>query len=163
MLARTRRSGPHLRLEIRRTALVVHTAADMFRLVEDVERYPEFLSWCRSARLLERDEAMQLACLEVTVAGITQTFTTRNRLEPGERLTMSLVDGPFRQLGGEWRFQGLGATGCKITLDLAFDFSSTLLSAAFRRGFSGIADRLVADFCRRADSVFASRRAGPMT
>ena len=153
-------SLPPRRLEIRRTALVIHPAADMFRLVEDVERYPEFLSWCRSARLLERTDAMQLASIEVAVAGVAQSFTTRNRLEPGQRLTLSLVDGPFRQLGGEWRFLQLGNAGSRVSLELTFDFASTLLSAAFRRGFSGIADRLVADFCRRADLVFGRQGMG---
>lgn len=126
----------------------------MFRLVEDIERYPEFLSWCAAADLIEKSGDMQLARLEVSLAGLRQDFTTRNRLERGQRLSMSLVDGPFRRLSGEWRFIALGDTGCKITLDLAFDFSSSVLSAAFRRGFSNVADRLVADFVRRAEAVY---------
>jgi ribosome-associated toxin RatA of RatAB toxin-antitoxin module len=130
----------------------------MFQLVQDVERYPEFLSWCVAARLLERSEDSQLARLEVSLGGLRHAFTTRNRLEPAERLTLSLVDGPFRQLSGEWRFQPLGEQGCKIALELAFDFSSSMLSAAFRRGFSNVADRLVADFCRRADALHSRSR-----
>lgn len=145
-------------LHIHRTALVVHPAKVMFQLVQDVERYPEFLSWCVAARLLERSEDSQLARLEVSLGGLRHAFTTRNRLEPAERLTLSLVDGPFRQLSGEWRFQPLGERGCKIALELAFDFSSSMLSAAFRRGFSNVADRLVADFCRRADALHPRSR-----
>ena len=128
---------------------------DMFRLVQDVLSYPEFLSWCTRSELHEQSAEQQLASLAVKVSGVTQTFTTRNRFEPGERLTLSLVDGPFRRLSGEWLFEQLGTDGCKVTLVLEFDFSSRMLSSAFRRGFTHIADRLVSDFCKRADDVYA--------
>ena len=141
-------------MEITRTALVPHPALDMFRLVRDVPSYPDFLSWCTRSELHEQSPEHQLASLEVKVSGVTQTFTTRNRLETGQRLTMSLVEGPFRTLSGEWRFLQLGADGSKITLALEFDFSSRVLSSAFRRGFTHIADRLVSDFCARADVVY---------
>ena len=143
-------------MEIRRTALVPHPAMDMFRLVQDVPAYPEFLSWCARSELHEQTADQQLASLAVKVGGVTQTFTTRNRLVPGERLTLSLVEGPFRRLSGEWLFEQLGTDGCKVTLVLEFDFSSRVLSSAFRRGFTHIADRLVSDFCRRADDVYGA-------
>ncbi len=141
-------------MEIKRTALVLHPAMDMFRLVRDVPAYPEFLSWCLSAEVHEQTPEQQLASLVVKVSGITQTFTTRNRFVPGERLTLSLVEGPFRQLSGEWQFESLGSEGSKISLLLSFDFSSKVLSSAFRRGFAHIADRLVSDFSKRADTVY---------
>ena len=97
---------------------------------------------------------MQLARLEVSIAGLKQKFTTRNRLVPGELLTLSLVEGPFRQLSGEWRFDALSERGSKVSLCLSFDFSSSALSSAFRRGFARIADKLVLDFSRRADQVY---------
>ena len=127
---------------------------DMFNLVRDVPSYPDFLSWCTQAVLHEQDESQQLASLSVKVSGVQQQFKTRNRFVPGEKLTLSLVEGPFRRLAGEWRFQQLGADGCKVTLVLEFDFSSKLLSSAFRRGFTNVADRLVSDFCKRADDVY---------
>lgn len=143
-------------MEIQRSALVLHPAMDMFRLVRDVPAYPEFLSWCLSAEVHEQTAEHQLASLVVRVSGITQSFTTRNRFVAGEKLTLSLVEGPFRQLSGEWRFEPLGAEGSKVTLLLSFDFSSRVLSSAFRRGFTHVADRLVSDFSRRADSVYGA-------
>lgn len=143
-------------MEIRRTALVLHPAMDMFRLVQDVLSYPEFLSWCIRTELHEQTVEQQLASLEVKVSGVTQKFTTRNRFVPGEKLTMSLVEGPFRRLSGEWLFDQLGDDGSKVTLVLEFDFSSRVLSSAFRRGFAHIADRLVDDFCKRADAVYGN-------
>jgi ribosome-associated toxin RatA of RatAB toxin-antitoxin module len=126
----------------------------MFRLVQDVPAYPQFLTWCSEARVLEQTAEHQVATLVVRLSGMTQAFTTHNRFTPGERLTLALVDGPFRHLSGEWAFQQLGAEGSKITLSLNFDFSSKMLSSAFRRGFTHIADRLVNEFCKRADDVY---------
>lgn len=129
---------------------------DMFRLVQDVPAYPQFLSWCLSAEVHEQSPEHQLASLVIKVSGITQTFTTRNRLVPGERLTLSLVEGPFRHLSGEWLFDPLGTEGSKVTLVLSFDFSSKVLSSAFRRGFTHIADKLVTEFSKRADDVYGN-------
>ena len=127
---------------------------DMFRLVKDVPSYPEFLGWCVSSEIHEQTHEYQLASLVVRVGGITQSFTTRNRFVPGERLTLSLVEGPFRHLSGDWLFEPLGTEGSKVTLVLGFDFSSKVLSSAFRRGFTHIADRMVGEFSKRADDVY---------
>ncbi len=143
-------------MEIKRSALVLHPAMDMFRLVQDVPAYPEFLTWCLSSEVIEQTAEYQLASLVVRVSGITQKFTTRNRFVPGERLTLSLVDGPFQHLSGEWLFDQLGTEGSKVTLVLNFDFSSKVLSSAFRRGFTRIADRLVYEFSKRADDVYGN-------
>ena len=141
-------------MEVKRSALVLHPAMDMFRLVQDVPAYPDFLTWCLKSEVHEQSHEHQLATLVVKISGMTQTFTTRNRFVPGERLTLSLVEGPFRHLAGEWRFEPLGEQGSKVTLVLGFEFSSRVLSSAFRRGFAHIADRLVGEFSKRADDVY---------
>ena len=141
-------------MKITRTALVLHPAQDMYQLVQDVASYPVFLSWCSSAQVLEQTTEMQLARLNVSIGGLQQSFTTRNRLVANELLTLSLVEGPFRHLSGEWGFNPLADQGSKVTLSLSFDFSNSLLTSAFRRGFAAIADKLVTDFSRRADQVY---------
>jgi ribosome-associated toxin RatA of RatAB toxin-antitoxin module len=143
-------------MEIKRSALVLHSSMDMFRLVQDVPSYPEFLSWCLDATVYEQTLEYQLAALEVKVGGMVTSFSTRNRFVPGERLTLSLVDGPFSHLSGEWLFSALGEKGSKVTLRMNFDFSSSILSSAFRRGFAHLADKLVNDFGKRADIVYGS-------
>lgn len=144
-------------MHIVRSALVMHPPMDMYQLVKDVPAYPEFLSWCTHAEVHEQGHDYQLASLGVAVAGLEQRFTTRNRLVPGECLSLSLVEGPFRALGGEWRFQGLGEAGSKVTLQLDFEFARGLVSVAFQSGFARIADHLVQEFCRRADRVYGQR------
>ena len=141
-------------MEIRRSALVLHPAMDMFRLVQDVPAYPDFLTWCIESKVHEQSAEHQLATLVVRISGMTQTFTTHNRFVPGERLTLALVDGPFQRLAGEWLFEPLGSEGSKVTLVLNFEFSNKVLSAAFRRGFTHIADRMVNEFSKRADHVY---------
>jgi len=141
-------------MEIKRTIWVLHPAVEMYQLVLDVNAYPAFLSWCVSAQVLEQDDTQQLASLEVSIAGLRQRFATRNRLVQGEQLSLELVEGPFRYLSGQWDFTPLGDKGSKVTLNLAFDFSSSLLSGAFRRGFANVADKLVYDFSTRADKVY---------
>lgn len=143
-------------MEIKRSILVLHSASDMFQLVQDVASYPAFLSWCLNAQVLDQTTEMQLASLDVSIAGMKQSFTTRNRLVPGESLSMQLERGPFSQLEGQWQFNPLGEMGSKVSLGLTFDFSSSVLSAAFRRGFASVADQLVYDFSRRADEVYGS-------
>ena len=143
-------------MEITRSALVLHPAMDMFRLVQDVPSYPQFLTWCLQSTVHHEDAEEQVATLVVRVAGMTQSFTTRNRFVPGEQLTLSLLEGPFRHLSGEWRFEPLGEHGSKVSLTISFDFSNKVLSSAFRRGFAHIVDRLVNEFSQRADAVYGS-------
>lgn len=142
-------------MEIKRSALVLHSATDMYRLVLDVPSYPLFLNWCTGSRVVNQTTEAQVATLEIRVGGLSHEFTTMNRLVPAEAIFLSLREGPFSRLSGQWEFLQLGTQGSKVTLQLAFDFSSSILSAAFRRGFTRIADRLVEDFSRRADAVYS--------
>ncbi len=127
---------------------------DMYRLVLDVGGYPQFLSWCTASEVLEQADGSQIASLTMSVGGLQQTFTTRNTLVPGQQISLSLIDGPFRRISGDWQFTQLGAQGCKIALALYFEFSGSILSGAFRRGFARVADHLVTDFSARADKVY---------
>ncbi len=138
--------------EIHRSAIVRYTPAQMYALVRDIERYPEFLAWVRSAEVHREDEYQQLATLEVQLAGLVRRFTTRNTLVPGEKLVMELDRGPFDNLGGSWQFAAAGS-GCRVSLDLRFQVSGGLLLRPFQRNFSRMADRMVDDFTRRADQV----------
>tara|TARA_B100000470_G_C19699734_1_gene350325 strand:- start:33 stop:377 length:345 start_codon:yes stop_codon:yes gene_type:complete len=83
---------------VNRTALVRHTPQQMFDLVNDFERYPEFLPGCRRARLLEKDDQHLVGEMTLGRAGVEQTITTRNDLHAPERIELSLVKGPFKQL-----------------------------------------------------------------
>lgn len=139
---------------VERSALVGYGPRQMFELVRDVPSYPQFLSWCTAASVDEETQDSQVAGLEIRLAGMAQRFKTRNTLVPPQRIDMELVSGPFRRLEGGWKFEPLGESGCRVGLTLSFEFSSRLLSGALERGFARVADRLVDDFCRRAEQVY---------
>ncbi len=141
-------------MKITRSALVAHSAMDMYRLVADVPSYPQFLSWCTATKVHEQNNEMQKASLTVVVAGIRQHFTTMNTLCRGERVEMKLLEGPFKNLHGEWCFVQLGDAGCKISLELEFEMTVGPMATMFGKGFGKIANRLVDDFCKRAEMVY---------
>lgn len=140
-------------IEIRRSALVNYTPAQMFDLVNDVEAYPKRFSWCASAQVLEREGDALVARLDLKFAGLRQSFTTRNTTEPPRRLCMQLVEGPFRSLDGVWEFNALGEHGCKIALSLDFDYVG-IGAGAIKLGFQSLATRMVDDFSREAGRAY---------
>jgi ribosome-associated toxin RatA of RatAB toxin-antitoxin module len=141
-------------MKITRSALVTYSALEMYNLVEGVPLYPQFLSWCTATLVHDKSDEFQKASLTVIVAGIKQSFTTMNTLYPGERVEMNLIEGPFKNLQGEWHFLPLGEDGCKISLELDFEMTAGPMAKLFGKGFGKIADRLVDDFCMRADKVY---------
>ncbi|NOY67684.1 MAG: type II toxin-antitoxin system RatA family toxin [Gammaproteobacteria bacterium] len=140
---------------IHRHALTPFSADQMFALVDDIEAYPAFLQWCRSADVISRDIDVVTARLELAKGSVHKTFTTQNRLMPGKMIEMKLVEGPFRHLEGFWKFEALREDACKISLDLEFDFSSKMLSMVVGPVFSQVANTLVDAFCRRAEFIYA--------
>jgi ribosome-associated toxin RatA of RatAB toxin-antitoxin module len=141
-------------VRIERSALVPYTAEQMFHLVNRVERYPEFLRWCVGGEVRDETEQGMRASITVRVAGLARTFTTQNVLEHPHRISLNLVDGPFQALSGAWNFLPLGEDGSKVSLYLEFEFAGRVLSSAFAKGFSSVAEGLVSDFCNEAEQVY---------
>ena len=106
---------------IERSALVMHPAIKMYELVNTVEHYPQFLPWCADSAILERSETTQEARLIIKRAGVATNFVTQNIMVPGERIEMTLKEGPFRSLNGCWIFQSLTEEACKVTLNIQFE------------------------------------------
>ncbi len=141
-------------MKIERSALVSFSAEKMYSLVRDVPSYPQFLSWCKTAVVHQQTATSQQASLSVSVAGIAQSFTTLNQLVYARSVEMKLLQGPFKDLVGQWLFTPLGEDGCKVSLMLDFHMTKGPLAGIFGRGFGKIADRLVDDFCKRAEQVY---------
>ena len=137
---------------ISRSALVEHSVARMFELVNDVSAYPRRFAWCSGAQVIESGDDRMLARLELGIGGISTWFTTENRLEPPHRIDMDLRDGPFRKLEGRWDFHALDESACKVTLALDFEPRSRLLVPAMKLGLQGLADRMFDDFVRVANA-----------
>lgn len=95
-------------MQIHRQALVRFAPEQMFDLVNDVEAYPRRFAWCLGARVSEQDDQHLLARLDLRFAGVTQHFSTRNKLDRPHAIGMQFVDGPFDWLRGVWSFTPLG-------------------------------------------------------
>lgn len=129
----------------------------MFVLVDDVEAYPEFLPWCNQAEIHNRTEDSVEATLELHKGSVSNKFTTRNTRKEFEEIDLALIGGPFRHLAGGWRFKELGDDGCKVLLELDFEFESRLVDMMFGSFFEDICNSLVDAFTKRAEAVFGSR------
>ena len=142
---------------IQKSVLIWYSPEEMFRLVTDVARYPEFLPWCNQAQVLEQDDQGMLADIGISMAGISQVFTTRNTHVAGREVHMKLVKGPFSQLDGVWRFSPVGdgaQRACKVELTLNYGFSSAALAAIVGPVFDRIAASLVDAFVKRAERIY---------
>lgn len=139
---------------VHKTVLVPFSAAQMFRLVDEVERYPEFLPWCGGVDLLWRTESGTAARLHIAYHGIKQNFTTENAKTFPTLMDIKLVDGPFRHLEGVWKFIPLAEDACKIEFRLHYEFSGALLEKIIAPVFNHIANTFVDAFVARAEKVY---------
>ena len=142
---------------VHKSVLIWYSPQEMFALVTDVPRYPEFLPWCdRSAVLAEEADGMT-AEVGIALGGIHQSFTTRNSHHAPDSVDVKLIKGPFSQLDGQWRFSPVGdgtQRACRIDLTLNYGFSSATLSALVGPVFDKIAATLVDAFVKRAEQVY---------
>ena len=145
--------------EVKRSALVTFTPAQMFALVEDFERYPEFLPWVSGATLLSKTDNELVGQLEMEKIGVKERFTTKNSLDAPTRMSMTLVDGPFKSLDGVWCFTVLSdaegnVRGCKIELNIRFEFKSAMLEMLLGKAFESSCGSLVDAFTQRAKAMY---------
>lgn len=142
--------------EVKRSALIAESPARMYALVNDIERYPEFVPWCTAARVDARKEGEVVATLTIKRGPVKSEFTTRNLLEADKRVLMQFVSGPFRVLEGLWTFTALGDLGCRVELEMRFEFANRLTNALFAPLFEDTAASLVDAFVKRARDTKAN-------
>lgn len=144
---------------IDRSALVMHSAQQMYELVNDIESYPAFMHGCQKATVLSRSDTEVVGELSLGVAGLQHSFTTRNVLVPGEQMQMSLVEGPFKNFSAAWHFKALGENACKVSLQMEFDFSGGIMGFALEKLFNHSANTLVDALVERANAVYGKAEA----
>ncbi|WP_313073945.1 type II toxin-antitoxin system RatA family toxin [Melaminivora sp.] len=142
---------------VNKSVLIWYSPGEMFALVTDVARYPQFLPWCDHARVLEQREHGMTAEVGIAFGGIKKSFVTRNTHEEGRRVVLELVEGPFSQLQGDWQFHPVGDStqrACKVELTLSYGFDSRALALVVGPVFDRIAATLVDAFIKRAEQVY---------
>jgi ribosome-associated toxin RatA of RatAB toxin-antitoxin module len=126
----------------------------MFDLVNDIEKYPQFLHWCAGARVDTRQGNAVEATLDIAVLGFQRSFRTRNTLRTPDRILLELVSGPFRRLRGEWRFSDRPDGGADVSLSLAFEVTLSPFGAVFSKVFEQLAGAQMDAFTERAAALY---------
>lgn len=139
---------------VTRSALVMHTAEQMFDLVNDVRRYPEFLNGCEKTKVIAEGEDFIEAELTISKAGVNQSFSTHNTLVRPQRMEMRLLDGPFSRFHGIWHFDALSDEACKVSLDMDFEVGNRLTGVAMAAVFKQVANMMVDSFVKRAGEIY---------
>jgi ribosome-associated toxin RatA of RatAB toxin-antitoxin module len=139
---------------VERSVLVLHSASQMFDLVADVEKYPQFMPWCGGASVSAHDAHGMQASITISFAGIKQTFTTRNKHQYPSCIELELVDGPFSALTGKWEFISLSQDACKVLFTLNYQFSNRTLETLVGPIFNRIATSFIDSFTQRAQVCY---------
>ena len=108
--------------QINRTAILGVNAIRAFEVVNEVEDYPDFLPGCEKVKILESTAEYSMVRVDVAWAGFSESFVTKTWPTKYESILMEFVEGPFRHLSGKWTFARIGNDGCKVALDLTYEF-----------------------------------------
>jgi len=142
---------------ISKTACVPFSADEMYELVYDMEEYPSFLPWCSESRIERLSDSRFTAFLSVAVGRIRQSFSTENTIQPGRRIDILLLHGPFRHLNGYWQFEPDGEQSCRISVHMDFEFRNRLVKMALDKVFSHIINTMIDTFTKRAYVIYGRR------
>ena len=141
---------------VQRSALLPYAAAQLFELVDDIESYPQYMDGCVGAQVMKREPGRVEARLDLARGGISRSFATRNHLRPPHGIDLELLEGPFESFSGCWRFQPLGESACKVSLNLEFVLNNSVLAAAAARLFESVGNGLVDSLSRRAGQILGA-------
>ena len=135
--------------EIKRSAIIAQPPRRVFEVINDIESYPSFLPWCTHAKILSRSEREIVATVGVRKGPLHGEFTTRNELDPDERIALHLVSGPFSTLEGEWLLTPVGQNGCRVELSMRFALKNRMTALLFEPQFAQTMTSLVDAFVTR--------------
>lgn len=141
---------------LNRRVVVPYSAKQIFELINDIASYPKFIPWCSASKIISMQEHEVIATLEISWRGVRKSFTTRNKLQPDQRIDISLVSGPLSYLTGNWYLRDLTQTTCEVNLDLNFAFMGRMIDFVFEPIFKYIANSLVDAFVQRAHAIYGT-------
>ena len=128
----------------------------MYAVVADIRAYPDFLNWCQNVEILEEKDDSVVAKLNISYSKLKMAFTTRNTNKPGESIRLSLVDGPFSALSGQWDFQCLSPQASKVSVEMDFDFDLSLVPGVFEKVFGKLISAELDAFLKRAQQLYGT-------
>lgn len=143
---------------VTRSLILPYRAAEMYSLVDQIDRYREFLPWCKDSVELERTYSSVTARIEVSFKGIDTEFTTQNFLVSEREIKMELVNGPFDHLAGSWEFSPLDSKACRVGLKVDFSLTNRLANQTITPVFKHICNTLVESFADRAKQLYGNQQ-----
>jgi len=141
---------------VEKTVLVPHSADQMFTLVDDVAKYPEFLPWCGGTEIETQTDTMTVATIYIDYLGVKQHFSTANTKTRPTAMQMGFKSGPFKTFDGAWQFKPLSDSACKVVFRLEYEFSNAFFEKMIAPVFHKIADTFVDRFVARAEEIYAN-------
>jgi len=144
--------------QVIRSIIAPYSAHEMYLLANDVDRYQDFLPWCKASRVVDRSPSEIQATIEIAYKGFNTSFTTRNALIEDQLIEMRLVEGSaFESLEGDWRFREIDEMACQIELEVNFSLAGKLGAKVLSPVFSRICTELVDAFVDRAKVLYGER------
>ena len=137
---------------------------ELFELVAGVEKYPQFLPWCKAARITKREGNIFYADLVIAFKVYRERFTSKVTVHRDERrIDVEYIDGPFRYLNNHWAFHDAEDGGCIVDFYVDFEFKSRMLQRLIGLLFNEAVRRMVAAFEARAKQLYGGRQAASTT
>lgn len=139
---------------IKKTVIIPYTPSQMYALVSDFANYPRYLPWCPSSQIISQTENTIVGRVDIEYLKVKAHFTTSNVNTLNERIDISLVDGPFKELQGHWIFTPLGESGCKVEFNLDYKFSNFLIEKVIGTVFEIVIKNIVDAFVKKAHEIY---------
>jgi len=139
---------------VHKTTTLPHSAEQMFELVNDVEKYPDFLPWCKAVHVKSRDKKKVKATVNIAKSSYQQSFASLLRLQKDKAVEMHLLEGPFDKFKVSWVFEPVSDTQSKVIFDLDYKFSSRIVGMVAGKAIADIAETLLGFVCQRADAIY---------
>jgi coenzyme Q-binding protein COQ10 len=136
--------------------LLPYTQEQLFNLVADIERYPEFLPWCLAARIRKREARTIHADLMIGFRMVRERFTSKVELTPPHRIDVAYAEGPFKYLNNHWVFEPAPGGGCEIDFFVDFEFRNRMLQKLIEVLFHEAVRRMVSAFETRARALYGT-------
>jgi ribosome-associated toxin RatA of RatAB toxin-antitoxin module len=142
---------------INKTSILPYSCEEIYKVVTNIEEYPDFLPWCDSVSVHINTETEAEATLNIRKGKLTIAFTTHNDMIPNQQIKLRLLKGPFKRLSGLWVFTSIKENVTRVSLKLEFEFSSRIIAMALGMLFNQITSTMLDAFCERTKKIYGER------
>ena len=125
----------------------------IFNLINNIENYPSFLPWCTKTEVTEESEKSKIGKIFISKSFIKWNFSTKNLIDINKSINLSLIDGPFDELNGQWSFKSIDKNNTNVTLEIDYKFKNSLIEISIEPIFSSIMNSILKSFVDQAFKI----------